>query len=332
MNAHRALRRAPRAVTLLAVLVLLAVVPAGLVPAALAPAAAETACPAGATLVVVAHPDDDLLFLEPDVTGDLQAGRCVRTVYLTTGDAGNGVGYWSGREAGVQAAYARMAGVTDRWTVGDAGVPGHPVRLVTLDARPQVSLAFLRLPDGGWDGNGTYEYGFQSLRGLWTGRLATLAALDGTTSYTRTGLVDALRSMMVTFGADQVWAMDWVGDIGGNDHPDHFVAGDVTREAHASYAQAHTARAYQGYGIASRPQNLTAAQRDAKRDTYFTYAAYDSLACKTVGSCTSEGVAPWWSRRYVLASEGPPVNQAPVARAGADQQVLTGAQVTLDGS
>lgn len=76
---------------------------------------------------------DDLLFLSPDLLHDIQAGRCVRTVYLTAGDAGRGERYWLGREDGVRAAYAQMAGVADRWTVSDAGQAEHPILLATLD-------------------------------------------------------------------------------------------------------------------------------------------------------------------------------------------------------
>lgn len=62
-------------------------------------------CSLGSTLNVVAHEDDDLLFLSPDLLHNIQAGRCVRTVFVTAGDSGAGAGYWQGREAGSKAAY-----------------------------------------------------------------------------------------------------------------------------------------------------------------------------------------------------------------------------------
>ena len=78
----------------------------------------------GKTLNIVAHEDDDLLFLSPDLLHAIQAGRSVRTVFLTAGDAGNDTAYWTGREAGMQAAYAQMCGVANTWTQTDAGIAG----------------------------------------------------------------------------------------------------------------------------------------------------------------------------------------------------------------
>ena len=117
-----------------------------------APAAPVT-CHDGA-MQIVAHEDDDLLFLSPDLLHDVQSGRCVRTVVVTAGDAARGTAYWQARESGSRAAYARMAGVPDVWTTTDAGVAGHPIPLLTLAGDPRVSLAFMRLPDGNRRGTG----------------------------------------------------------------------------------------------------------------------------------------------------------------------------------
>ena len=61
---------------------------------------APLACPQGTTLNFVAHEDDDLLFLSPDLLHDLHNGKCVTTVLLTAGDAGDVSSYWLGREDG----------------------------------------------------------------------------------------------------------------------------------------------------------------------------------------------------------------------------------------
>ena len=37
---------------------------------------------------IVAHEDDDLLFMNPDLEHAIDAGSCVRTIYVTAGDAG----------------------------------------------------------------------------------------------------------------------------------------------------------------------------------------------------------------------------------------------------
>ncbi|HYG45800.1 MAG TPA: PIG-L family deacetylase, partial [Bordetella sp.] len=39
-------------------------------------------------LAFVAHLDDDLLFMNPDIAANIGAGGCVQVVYLTASDAG----------------------------------------------------------------------------------------------------------------------------------------------------------------------------------------------------------------------------------------------------
>jgi len=142
-----------------------------------ASAYADAACPAGATMNIVAHPDDDLLFQSPDLLHDVQAGKCVRTVYITAGERGGKLGRLQTREAGVEAAYARMAGVANSWTTTEAGVSGHPMPLVTLTARPTVSLVFMRLPEGFWGDGGTARE--ETLQNLWLGNVSQIHVEDG---------------------------------------------------------------------------------------------------------------------------------------------------------
>ena len=150
--------------------------------------AASPACPNGSTMAVVAHEDDSLLFLSPDLSHDIQAKRCVRTVFVTAGDDGQGPGYWLSREDGAEAAYAEMAGVADTWSQSDAGISGHPMPLMTLVGDPQVSLVFMRLPDGDVDGSGFASTDFESLQKLYQGTISEMTTVDGTSSYTKTGL------------------------------------------------------------------------------------------------------------------------------------------------
>lgn len=53
----------------------------------------------GSALQVVAHPDDDLFFMNPDVSRSIAAGIEVTTVYLTSGEAdGRNEAHGSGLE------------------------------------------------------------------------------------------------------------------------------------------------------------------------------------------------------------------------------------------
>ena len=91
----------------------------------------------GPTLTIVAHEDDDLIFISPDLLHAIKAGATVRTVYVTAGDDGMSASYWMARERGPMAAYALMAGTANSWTQSDAGVPGHPIPLYTLSGKPE---------------------------------------------------------------------------------------------------------------------------------------------------------------------------------------------------
>src|SRR5689334_793960 len=93
-------------------------------------------------LYVVAHQDDDLLFMNPDIQTSIALDHVVRTIYLTAGDSGRDATFWRDRrEAGVMAAYAHMAGVPNVWSAVRTSVLE-----VVLTDHPRVGLAFMRLP------------------------------------------------------------------------------------------------------------------------------------------------------------------------------------------
>ena len=162
------------------------------------PTGAQAATCQHSSMNIVAHEDDDLLFMSPDLVEDITAGDCVRTVFLTAGDAGLGTSYWHEREVGSRAAYAEMAGVADTWTETTPVVAGHTVHMFTLNGRPGISEVYMRLPDGGPSGSGFSATGFQSLPKLWRSQhseptglspISTISAIDGSASYTYEGLV-----------------------------------------------------------------------------------------------------------------------------------------------
>ncbi|CAM5411045.1 hypothetical protein SVIOM342S_10412 [Streptomyces violaceorubidus] len=77
----------------------------------------------------MAHPDDDLFFLNPEIKKTIRAGCPVVTVYLTAGDAGKtnrakALEYVDRREYGVRAAYAEMAKAANRWEQTDVRADG----------------------------------------------------------------------------------------------------------------------------------------------------------------------------------------------------------------
>lgn len=251
-------------------------------------------------LYMVAHEDDDLLFMSPDVPESIRAGHTVRTVYLTAGDAGKTSAYWKdGREAGIREAYALMAGVVNSWTESVDTVQGKPTYRFTLDGNQRVSVVFLRLPNGG-SGDGfpspsgdtdCNRPGNTSLRDLWndaTGAytvpvLGTWGSCAGTT-YTKGELGAVLRSLVQSFGPTRMHIQD-LSDLYGGGHPDHIHAGKFAFNAHHAYAGAHQLVVHRDYNIANEEENLSARQKADKTDVFCTYAEHDENIrdCSTYG-------------------------------------------------
>ncbi len=232
---------------------------------------------AGTTLNIVAHEDDDLLFLSPDLLYAIRAGRTVRTVFLCAGDAGAGVDYWQGREAGARAAYAQMCGVANAWAQTDAGISGHPIPVFTLSVQPSISLAFLRLPDGDSDGTGFPSTDHKTLQMLWMGKISTIDAIDGSSSYSKKTLTSTLTSLMSSFQPDQINVQDYIGTYGDGDHSDHHSVAYLARAAMQEYTTPHSFTGYEDYNTCFRPANVTGADLMAKENAFHVYTQHDAL-------------------------------------------------------
>lgn len=286
------------------------------------------ACPNSA-LTIVAHEDDDLIFVNPDIITDIRANRCVRTIFVTAGDAGNEYPDSLYRENGPEAAYAQMVGVADNWTTISDDIPGRNITVRALVGRPNVSIAFLRLPDGFPSGSGSSTYSGQSLSKLWTGAISSIGTVDGSETYTRAGLISTLAAMMTDFQPTTVRTQDYVSAVSDADHSDHLMTAAFVRAADAQYTTvAHTLMSYQGYPTASRAANVTGDDLTRKRAALTAASPYDPGAA-------DPWVATMVPRRYVLDTRtgGPSGgNRVPVADAGADRSVSAGATVTLSGS
>ena len=82
------------------------------------------------TLNIVAHPDDDLLFLNPDILRDFENNREPYLLYLTTGDDGRDTDYVLKRMDAVQYAWGpRMAGRQIFWNILDTNSPATSMNL-----------------------------------------------------------------------------------------------------------------------------------------------------------------------------------------------------------
>lgn len=69
----------------------------------------------------------------------------------------------------------------------------------TLRDRPDVSVVFMRLPDGFPLGTGSAMYDYQSLRRLVDGAISDIEAVDGSQTYSWDDLVETLSELMSDF-------------------------------------------------------------------------------------------------------------------------------------
>jgi hypothetical protein len=81
---------------------------------------------AASELFIVAHQDDDLLFMNPEILSRIAAGDDVHVVYLTAGDDDVLSSYWMGREKGLLNAYTYMAVAAGKLSAQDTVLAIHP--------------------------------------------------------------------------------------------------------------------------------------------------------------------------------------------------------------
>lgn len=264
---------------------------------------AAPVCAGGTTLNIAAHQDDDILFQTPDIQRDIDRRRCLVTVFLTAGDAGAGPVYWNERELGPRSAYAFMAGVADQWERGTASIGGHDVVVDSLAARPEISLVYLRMPDGGVGGGGFPAEGNESLLKLWTGAIASIHTVDGKDSYTKASLISTLAAVMDTYQPSVIRTLDYIGNYGDGDHSDHHTSAYAALAAHKRYTTPHLLTGYMGYGVANLPVNVRYTDRDYKLDIFMAYAPHDNKVCQTLRDCIVSGHQPRSFRQYSVGAE-----------------------------
>jgi LmbE family N-acetylglucosaminyl deacetylase len=292
----------------------------------------------GGDLYVAAHQDDTLLFQSPSLLADVQAGHCVQTIFLTAGDSGRPASYWEGRETGAEVAYEQMAGVSGAsWSVKTETVNGHPIDFATLPGKP-ISIAYLRLPDGGIEGEGFPLYGGQSLMKLWDSGnppgegetpITSIEAVDDSTSYSYEGLVATVRSLIESFAPQEIATQNYTVKAQGPDHADHVSTAKFVKAAQSTYALPHLLVPFEDYETSFKAENVAGAALAAKSSAFYAYGAHDDEACTSEVACAMTSYAKWLKRHYTVVGAN---ESTPGAAAGSPQVVLTGSLVKLDGS
>lgn len=291
-------------------------------PAAALPASVT----AGSVVQVVAHPDDDLFFMNPDLSRSLLSGTPVATVYLTSGEA-DGINratggaakdpeqpsdrahYAEARQNGIRSAYAQMAtgDRTSAWrrtVMSTAG--GGQAELDVLIAKPHVNLVWLQLREARTTGGDNPD----SLRGLWNGRIPALASqlTSGTPvkqhfTYSKDQLIQAISGVLERYRPTTIRMQDPTPgryDHSGKytDHQDHMYAARFAQAGAAAYAERvknrphFSVQNYLGYHNGTLPHTLDPQTAETKTGFLKTYAWHDGQNyCGSPSGCGDRKVA-----------------------------------------
>jgi len=267
-------------------------------------------CPSGACtdVHVVAHPDDDLLFMNPDIAGELAGGHKVVVVYVTAAELTDATreSYWRDRERGVLAAYgfllhggplANRDGIDAMWSGAVEQLGGLTFQTYRSGA---VTLVFLRLGDMQtqclWeDANGCSTLDTHPVAPPYlamTKGCADCTAPIAAQQVSRGELIDVLAQLMTREAATSVATLDSTSlyfdalgpaSDGYHEYWDHYFTGLF---ATAAAARARLTlpglalRSYRGYTVAHAPANLDQDAACTKLDAFAHYAMYDTGVVK----------------------------------------------------
>ncbi|MFF5443471.1 PIG-L family deacetylase [Streptomyces sp. NPDC012888] len=258
----------------------------------------------GSVLQIVAHPDDDLFFMNPDLSRTLLSGHRLTTAYLTSGesDGVNAAGkdprppadraaYAEARQNGIRAAYAQMAtgdraSAWSRTEIPTAG--GGRAEVDVLLAKPEVNLVWLQLREAGSIGADRPN----SLRGLWNGRIPALSAqltsgspVKQPFTYTKEQVTATIAGVIERYKPTTIRMQDptpgkHFKSNTPDDHQDHMYGARFTQAATERYARLKnrphfTVQNYLGYHNGVLPRSLDPGTIEAKIGFLRTYGWAD---------------------------------------------------------
>jgi LmbE family N-acetylglucosaminyl deacetylase len=257
-------------------------------------------------MTIWAHPDDDIIFANPTISDAIAAGRCVRTVFVTAGDAGKGLDYVAARELGILRAYNAMRGKDGEWDAAEITLgTGMQVRRLVPKGDPRLSVLYLRLPDGNLTGEGFDATAHATLSKLYDGAAGTLAPVDGGPAVTRDQLIASVRELVSAFHPEGTLTHIPRGSaFAPGDHPDHSAVGTLIRDSLTSDAAVGPGiRYFVGYPSENLPANLEGAVLDTKVDTYRIYTQQDQVVrCADRSACLkTRKFGQWLQRSYPKA-------------------------------
>ncbi len=247
-------------------------------------------------LAIVAHSDDDLVYLQPDQLERARRGGAT-IVYVTDGrtDADR-------RHAGIMFAYSAATGFVG-WECGWIDVIGHAVEHCRLEDA-HLSLVFLGYPEG--DPAGTDP---TSVARLWSGTLDIAISIgDLTTAYRRDDVLDMLIALVDLTQPRTVRTLDTAG-IHGIDHADHAVVGAAALLAVAGHTTEPADEplpeviAFRADGTGADPATLIDPlfERSAGVLAFYDGCVERSAPCGEPAAVITEAHARALRRRYAMS-------------------------------
>ena len=229
---------------------------------------------AASDLTIVAHQDDDLLFIQPDLHDAVKRKTGVTNVYVTAGNSHFGFDFSETRYRGLMAAYGAIAGASD-WSCGWARIGSNDVEHCRLESG-RVSLVFLGYPDGG-----VYGESDDSLLHLWEARVASASAVSfGPASYDQPTLIAVLSDIIGYTQPTTIRTLE-IAATHAHDHSDHMIAGALAVLATARSSVDPELISYRGYNMADEPPNASPRlyQRGADALAYYEACAAGCAPC-----------------------------------------------------
>ncbi|MFT3694688.1 MAG: PIG-L family deacetylase [Kofleriaceae bacterium] len=246
-------------------------------------------------VAVIAHQDDDLIFMQPDLPEAIVRGEGVTNVYVTAGNSTKGYEFSEPRYTGLMMAYGQITGDHD-WNCGWITVLGHLAQHCRLE-RENVSLVFLAYPDGGIPGNLPH-----SLLSMWQGETGmAMTVAPRVTTYTREELIEVVANIVETTHPEVVHTLD-LAATHGHDHSDHEIVGAIAGMALMRLDYEPTLIAHRGYDVEAEPPNQTGPVFAASANflSYYEACATDCGGCGTACTAPDPVHDTWLAAHYAM--------------------------------
>ncbi|MEO7093769.1 MAG: PIG-L family deacetylase, partial [Polyangiales bacterium] len=258
--------------------------------------------PSAANLTVVAHQDDDLLFMQPDLTDLVEDRAGLINVYVTAGNGretnNRALEAASRRYDGLLAAYAQAAGLVPDWVCGVIEIAGHSAEHCRLDGA-NLSLVFLGYPDGGKEGEMP-----DSLLHLWEGTSSGGTTIGvRPTRHDQASLIATVAEMITAVKPTTIRTLEIAGTHG-RDHSDHMIVGAIALLATAAAQSRAELIAFRGYGTEDEAENLldTLFARSANLVAHYEACVTGCAECGFACPSITDAHAVWVRRRYAVGT------------------------------